>query len=317
MTRTAIGILALLSAFCACKSNRPAPNVEQISRPEVASQDGDAAPAKLVDGVEPIKSPSALPRPSIMIPAGPHIRCMTCPKVQHRILELDAYRIDEVEVSNEEYEACVKAGVCRKLPAYADGIMPVVGVTWDDAKAFCHFVGGRLPTTAEWAKAAFPMDPGQNGQGPMISPRYDLCVVLNIAGMDGEPCEKGARYTEPYPISTKDPDRDSSVNEFDRASHSDGLVFDLFGNVAEWVEDWYTLNDYFYPPNPKNPRGPEQGTEKAICGGSFLAVEGIDEGECRPKDPKQGYPDVGFRCAYDVRPGIDANAAGAAGASAR
>lgn len=175
--------------------------------------------------------------------------------------------------------------------------MPVVGVTWADADNYCRFVGGRLPTATEWRKAAFPAVPGQDGVGPMMGSKYDPCMVLVIGGHHDKPCEN--RWTEPVIISAKDASRDFS-NQFDRASHDDGLVFDLFGNVAEWVSDWYSFEEFVKPSTLNNPQGAaaKDSSEKTICGGSFAATEGLLEGSCRGLAPDRSYPDVGFRCAW-------------------
>lgn len=297
--------LALALTLAACKSSSTTgegqatsetPSTAKPTTPSLVST--DAAPPDARQPATP-----AAPDTSVPIPAGPFKSCIICPKKHQYVFQIDAFRIAQSETTNGEYQACTTAGACRPVARTDNPDLPVVNVTWADADSYCRFAGGRLPTATEWSKAAFPDDPVQDQIGPMISSKYDPCMVLVIGGHHDEPCKKGIRHKAPVVVSAKDPDRDFD-NRFDRAIHGDGLVYDLFGNVAEWVSDWYSLAEFAKPSTLDNPQGAkaEDSTEKTICGGSYSANVGLLGGFCRPLDPDKGYPDVGFRCVWDAAP---------------
>jgi formylglycine-generating enzyme required for sulfatase activity len=171
---------------------------------------------------------------------------------------LGSYYIDIYEVTNHEYSKCVEAGIC--LPpinsssynrssyyenqAYSN--YPVIYVYWDYANTYCNWVGKRLPTEAEWEKAArgieyrvFPWGNGDPDCNLANFWRYDhMCV--------GDTTEVGS-----YPLG-------ASIYG----------VMDLAGNVREWVSDWYQADYYNISPY-LNPIGPESGTYRVLRGGGF------------------------------------------------
>lgn len=165
---------------------------------------------------------------------------------------LDAYWIDKTEVSNAEYRACVEAGVCRPArywdePVYArfgGDDLPVVGVSWDDAVAYCSWTGGRLPTEAEWEYAAA----GPEGRRFPWGDEPPTCDRAQFALCEGEVLPVGSL-----------PNGASWVG-----------ALDLSGNVSEWVADYY----WPYSADPQtNPTGPEHGTSRVIRGGLWFRME--------------------------------------------
>jgi len=167
-------------------------------------------------------------------------------KPQHTVY-LDGYWIDRTEVTNSQYRKCVEARACPEPRCWAYGDyngpgQPVVCVTWDDAQAYAAWAGGRLPTEAEWEKAARGTDgriyPWGNGPPDCDKANYSNCV--------NHPAVIGS-----YPLGV-----------------SPYGTWDMAGNVWEWVADWYEQGYYVYSP-ARNPQGPDWGDSRLLRGGSF------------------------------------------------
>ena len=201
------------------------------------------------------------PVPMITIPAGAFL--MGTPEGQGRADEwpqrsvyLDAFMIDQVEVTNERYMRFVKATGHRTPPnPYGTGPLqsiqgiehlPVVQMTWYDAKTYCGWAGKRLPTEAEWEKAARGTDGRlyRWGNDPPTAKR---------ANFDREWVEEKTLH----PVGSV-PGGDSPYG-----------VKDMAGNAREWVSDWYDAEYYRHAPD-RNPQGPDKkGVVRSIRGGSW------------------------------------------------
>ena len=196
---------------------------------------------------------------------------------QHKVY-LDAFWIDQTEVTNAQYRLCVEAGNCQE-PEITDFYNsekftkhPVVYVSWNDAQGYCEWAGRRLPTEAEWEKAARGTE-GQIYPWGDDSPDNDF---LNYYRNIGNTTVVG-RYTlgvSPY-----------------------GL-FDMAGNVWEWVADWYGAGYYGNSPT-KNPDGPDSGALKVLRGGSWnMYTQAIRSAERFNYNPNIASGSaLGFRCA--------------------
>jgi formylglycine-generating enzyme required for sulfatase activity len=192
---------------------------------------------------------------------------------------LDAFWIDQAEVTNARYRLCVDEGVCLP-PSYSNSATrdkyygnpefddyPVMGVTWFGAQTYCEWANKRLPTEAEWEKAARGTDERLYPWGDNID-----CSRLNCCQCVGDTTRVGS-----YP---------SGASPYG--------CLDMAGNVREWVADWLD-RDYYGRSPRENPQGPDSGTYRVVRGGSWRQVDffalTVDRDGARPGQ-------VGsFRCA--------------------
>ena len=204
-------------------------------------------------------------------------------------VQIDAFWIDRTEVSAGQYRRCVDSTVCAepsddRFPA--DDALPVAGISWADAEAYCRWAGKRLPTEAEWEKAAR----GTNGA---LFPWGNDSPYLKAA-----PSELAAL-------------REAADTEtFDLSPY--GAV-SMGGNVAEWTNDFFTANRVMSD-GMENPQGPVSGTTRTVKGGSaadpqfesgWLAANRFGVEGANP----QSY---GFRCAANTSDVSEATASGLA-----
>lgn len=226
---------------------------------------------------------------------------------QHSVT-IDSFRMEKYEVTNQQYVAflsslvsgshrdgcfgqkCVDTTSENEDSAITfDGVnydvsplqsqLPVVGVTWYGARAYCEAIGRRLPTEAEWERAA-------RGENNYIYPWGN---------------DRNLTYAR-----TNRPDR--PIGPIDVGSFQNGasqyLLFDMAGNVAEWVFDYYSLNYYAQPEaSGLNPTGPASGTERVIRGGSWdtppFFSRTVHRQSSRPV-PEDTHLWLGFRCADEL-----------------
>ncbi len=196
-----------------------------------------------------------------------------------------AFTIDRYEVTNARFAACVQAGACTApallsssvRPHYFDSPdfvhYPVIHVSWEQAAQFCTWAGGRLPSEAEWERAARGTD------SPRTFPWGDSapdCSKANMLGCVGDTDRVGRRAAGQSPYG----------------------IFDMAGNVWEWTADWY--DDKYYRHSPeRQPTGPETGTLKVMRGGCWMSGVSSLTATCRkPELPASWAPNVGFRCVY-------------------
>ncbi len=194
-------------------------------------------------------------------------------------VSLSSYWISRTKITNRMYALCVGVGVCAPPATTGAGIVysnptfadhPVVGVTWEQAGTYCGWAGGRLPTEAEWEKAAR----GPGGQTYPWGNEQPSCDLLNYAG-----CVNSTSSVISYP-----------------ASASPYLALDMAGNAFEWVGDWYGASYYATSPI-QDPIGAESGIYRVIRGSGFESdFSQIASAIRRPADPNYTSRDLGFRC---------------------
>lgn len=249
-------------------------------------------------------SPSSSEGDMVLVPAGEFwmgcneekVKDCTPDEGPYHEVYLDAFYIDKYEVTNAQYLQCLNAGKCS-YPHFEDGncyiwngaqfvagtlphkfrgsAQPVVCVDWEQAKAYCEWGGKRLPREAEWEKAARGVDGRMYPWGEGIN-----CEMANY-----KYCE--LEVTKPV------------------GSYPNGIspygVYDMAGNVYEWVSDWYSEGYYRVSPQ-HNPGGPPSGDARVVRGGSW---------DCNPRGvrsftrgrltPSYGHDRLGFRCAKNLK----------------
>lgn len=204
-----------------------------------------------------------------------------------RTIYLGGFLIDKYEVTNAQYFKFIAAtGHKEPFNVYSTGSLsdmkgienlPVVQVTWHDAADYCQWVGKRLPTEAEWEKAA-------RGTDERLYPWGDVA-----------PSPKQVNFNRDWvtthtllPVGSL-PDGASPYG-----------VHEMSGNAREWVQDWYDKDYYHVAPN-RNPKGPETGLLKVIRGGSWHSFASDIRTAARGKG---GFAlkthGTGFRCARDI-----------------
>jgi serine/threonine protein kinase len=197
---------------------------------------------------------------------------------------LDAYYFDKYEMTNILYAACVNAGICKppsrtnyySNPLYVN--YPVVFVDWNMANDYCEWRGARLPTEAEWEKAAR----GPDGlKYPWGNTPDANCKKSRSCG--------NVSYPNPG-------DEDIvAVGQYEDGKSIYG-IYDMIGNVEEWVADWYSPTYYQGSP-AENPLGPETGDARVLKGGHW-GKEMTAYGRYY-SNPTSTNIFIGFRCARD------------------
>jgi formylglycine-generating enzyme required for sulfatase activity len=213
---------------------------------------------------------------------------------------LDAFYMDKYEVTYADYKACEAAKVCRhggpNYRHFDEPTMPITGANWYGADEFCKWKGKRLPTEAEWEKAARGTDGRKYPWGNEVA----TCERAIIdEGTEHGSKENGCKRAKPWPVGSRPPTLYG--------------LYDMAGNVHEWVADWYTpsykkCGDACSGKNPKGPCGGSAADcpgyeEKVVRGGSWFWDATWATTTKRRSHVPSNHPifhHFGFRCAKDA-----------------
>lgn len=211
------------------------------------------------------------------------------------LVSISAYWIDQTEVTAGQYRQCVEHGACstpepcdRGQSTYADeGLSdhPIVCVDWQNAQEYCSWIGGRLPTEAEWEYASrgpegrmYPWGNQFNGE------------LLNY-------CDQSCLEEHADPEFNDGFVRTAPVGSFPQGASWVGAL-DLAGNVFEWVGDWFGP---YAADESADPVGPDSGMQRILRGGSWYYHPARTRGAARDAVPPDRRLDsFGFRCVVPI-----------------
>ncbi len=214
----------------------------------------------------------------VYVPGGQFIIGADEPDSPRITANIAGFWIYRTKVTNRMYALCVAIGKCtpptdpQAASALTDRPLrerPVTGVTWEQANAYCAWAQGRLPTEAQWEKAAR----GEQGNPYPWGDGAPTCELLNFDNCLGAP---------------------SDVSEYPNGK-SFYDVLDMSGNVFEWVFDWYDPG--YYTNGMEDPEGPALGEQRSVRGSSFQSpAEEVLPSRRFFLAPGESRPDLGFRC---------------------
>ncbi len=226
-------------------------------------------------------------------------------EIEAHEVTLSSYFVDRTEVTVSAFHRCVELGRCAE-PPYASGAtrfarpdFPVTLVNWSDADQYCRFVGGRLPTEAEWERAAR----GPAGRRFPWGNVYNKNLA-NHGSFALDDTDDGDGFAELAPVGS-----------FALGRTPDGID-DMAGNVEEWVADALDDASQYPKTSEVNPRGTGAGVFRLARGGAYGAYKGamggIGAGAPWLRGAARGFPHLasdrqtfrGFRCVHPVNEGL-------------
>lgn len=216
-------------------------------------------------------------------------------EIPKRRITLSRYWLDRYEVTVSEYERCVRARRCDPIPFYEGALrferasLPATMVRWQDAQDYCAFVGARLPTEAEWERAAAGQSRRRYPWGELYNDK-----MSNHGRLAWDKTDASDGFSELAPVGSFP------------AGATLERVFDLAGNADEWVYDRYS--DRYDPRDTQDPRGPELSSgdvHRVTRGGGFDTPRAGLRTAARGFDlPNRRQATRGFRCARADAPAV-------------
>lgn len=216
-----------------------------------------------------------------------------------------AYNIEKDEVSNAQYLACVAAKVCPAPTKNGSGTrasyfndpafynFPVVNVTWNDADAYCKWIGRRLPNEGEWERAAKGSENWRYTWSNSIGMHFEWNAIFHGSPISfcEASCPLATYWTD---VNDGFPDT-APVGWFSQYDSSSGFgVVDMAGNVAEWTNNWYDGTAYS---DGNDIYGPSEPTGSKVVRGGSWADEPRRNSDREPHAPDFSSDRIGFRCA--------------------
>jgi len=262
----------------------PATEAPATEPPTEAATEASVVPAVLAEPVLEVGSEYLFIHGGrlIGVPGGVFTMGDGAPDSPVHEVDVGGFWMDQTEVTNRMYGLCVAIGECSPPnaadnPGFPDPLLanrPVVGVTYDQAATYCKTFKMRLPTEAEWEKAA-SWDPNQ--QIKFTYPwgeQTPTCTLENAGGCVGK--------------TTNIQDHPNGASPY--------LAVDMAGNVSEWTADWYSASSITKDP-ADNPTGPADGTKRVVRSAGF-AMPFFQTPVARRFSalPTDHRNDLGFRC---------------------
>ena len=270
-----------------------------------------SSPPPRASSTTPVAAAGAPSSDEVEVPAGRFLmgcvrrrdgECNFSYERRHEV-ELDAFLIDRPEVTVADYRRCTEAGRCSTdglgsqtaLGGYTVDCNwnagrerhPINCVDWAGAAAYCAWAGKRLPTEAEWEKAARGTDgriyPWGNDRPGRRDESDDRVVILDLRApslRDAPP--RHAHVNTTWPVGSRP------------AGKSPYGALDMLGNVWEWTADWFDREAYAVP-DRRNPQGPSTGSTRVVRGGYHALTMRISERMQLGPTIRSGL--LGFRCA--------------------
>lgn len=305
------GALLLTAQLLGCASGRPVVQSPPSTQTEIAAPASDTP----LSGALESRTRSVDEMTMILIPGGTFQMGSTEAEIEEAIalchehydtcnrwyyerespsheVSLQGYWIDLTEVSNAQYGLCVEAGECSEPdtcqkgePTYFDpgkATHPVVCVDWADADTYCSWVGARLPSEAEWEFA-------YRGESRSIFTWGNVFdgSKLNYCDENCSQTHFDERYDDGY-------SQTAPVGTYASGVSWSG-IYNMSGNVSEWVNDWFAE---YSAEDVSSPAGPSSGVKKMLKGCSWYFHPTYCRGAARPAvDPATRFDYLGFRCA--------------------
>jgi len=250
----------------------------------------------------------------VLIPPGSFIMgcspedaaCRDDERPSHLVTITKGFRMGQTEVTAGAFKRFAKQ-TGRSMPReeddlgrqlnrrWSDDAMPIVNVTWGEAQAYCSWAGGRLPTEAEWEYAARGGS-ATNSYGALD----EVAWYADNSGRERLDSATIALNRGPNALLQRIVDNKDEIHKVAEKRPNGFALFDVLGNVSEWVNDWYDGKYYSHSPS-HDPAGSTDGVARVRRGGSWRDPPWIVRLSYRDTlNPRNTSADVGLRCAWDV-----------------